>query len=299
MKKVVVGLGEVLWDMLPGSKYLGGAPANFAYTTSLLGDQGVVASRVGDDDLGDEAISRVKALGLPVAHIQRDAVYRTGAVKVDVDEKGIARFEIEAPSAWDFLEWTTQWQDLAQRADAVCFGSLAQRATHSRNTIRRFLAETRPSAVRVFDVNLRPPFYSQEVLAESMKLADIVKMNDDEVPKVMALGGLEHVDEKSSARKLIELYDLKLVCITRGACGSLLVSAKDSCEGGGVRVKVADTIGAGDAFTAALVHEYLRGAPLSQMNQVANRVGAWVASQPGPTPTPEGGMLENSLAKIG
>jgi fructokinase len=299
MKKLVVGLGEVLWDMLPGRKYLGGAPANFAYTTNLMGDEGVVASRVGVDDLGQEATRRMGELGIPVTYVQRDENHRTGAVKVEVDAQGLARFEIEAPSAWDFFELTEQWSTLAQKADAVCFGSLAQRSTQSQATIRRFLRATRPEAVRIFDVNLRPPFYSQDILAESMKLADIVKMNDDEVPKVMALGGLGHVDEKSSARQLIDLYDLKLVCVTRGSRGSLLVSRTDSCEGGGVRITVADTIGAGDAFTAALVHEYLRGESLDRMNQVANRVGAWVASEPGPTPTPKSGVLEQSIAEIG
>jgi fructokinase len=298
MKKLVVGLGEVLWDMLPGRKYLGGAPANFAYITNLLGDRGVVASRVGVDDLGREATGQMESLGVPVTHVQCDANHSTGAVKVEVDPEGIARFEIEAPSAWDFFEWTEQWQDLAQKADAVCFGSLAQRSEHSRETIRRFLRAMRPGAIRVFDVNLRQPFYSREVLVESMKLADIVKMNDEEVPKVMHLLGLGSMDQKSSAQQLIELYDLKLVCVTRGSRGSLVVSRTDSCESGAIKITVADTIGAGDAFTAALLHEYLRGAQLTRMNRVANRVGAWVASEPGPTPIPKSGVLEQLFAEI-
>jgi len=298
MKKLVVGLGEVLWDMLPGRKYLGGAPANFAYMTNLMGNEGVVASRVGTDTRGLEATRRMEVLGLPVTSVQRDGSHRTGVVNVEVDEKGLARFEIEESSAWDFLEWTREWHTLAQMADAVCFGSLAQRSPQSRETIRRFVGATRTNAVRIFDVNLRAPFYSQEVLAESMKLADVVKMNDDEVPKVMALGNLVHTDEKSSAQRLIDLYDLKLVCITRGRRGSLLVSRTESREQPGVPVKVADTIGSGDAFTAALVHEYLRSASLELMGRVANRVGAWVASQPGPTPTPKDGALEHSLAEI-
>lgn len=298
MKKVVVGLGEVLWDMLPGRKYLGGAPANFAYITNLLGDGAVVASRVGADDLGREATGRMESLGVPVTHVQCDANHPTGVVRVEVDTEGIARFEIEAPSAWDFFVWTEQWQVVAQKADAVCFGSLAQRSEQSRETIRRFLRATRPGAVRVFDVNLRQPFYSREVLVESMKLADIVKMNDEEVPKVADLIGLGFVNEKSSAHQLIDLYDLKLVCVTRGSRGSLLVSRTDACESEAIRITVADTIGAGDAFTAALVHEYLRGAPLARMNRFANRVGAWVASEPGPTPTPESGVLEQLFAEI-
>lgn len=299
MKKLVVGLGEVLWDMLPGRKYLGGAPANFAYITNLMGDEGVVASRVGTDARGLEATRRMEVLGLPVTSLQHDGSHRTGAVNVEVDEKGLARFEIEEPSAWDFLEWTPEWHTLAQKAEAVCFGSLAQRSPQSRETIRRFVRATNPAAVRVFDVNLRQPFYSPEVLDESMKVADIIKMNDEEVPKVMALCKLSHRDEESSARHLIDRYGLKLVCVTRGSRGSLLVNGTGCSEVDGVSVRVVDTIGSGDAFTAALVHEYLRGASLDLMNHAANLVGAWVASQAGPTPTPKDGALEYSLAEIG
>jgi fructokinase len=299
MKKLVVGLGEVLWDMLPQGKYLGGAPANFAYITSLLGDQGVVASRLGTDALGDEASQRLQALGLPIDTVQRDPMHPTGVVKVEVDREGLARFEIEGPSAWDFLEWTADCQRLAERADAVCFGSLAQRSQTSRETIRRFLSATRSETIRVFDVNLRQAFYSKEVVEESMKLASIMKMNDEEVPKVMRLLKLDHLDEESSTQKLIDYYGLKLVCVTRGSKGSLLVTPKESHVQPGISVKVADTIGAGDAFTAALVHQYMLGASLASMNRAANLVGAWVSSQAGPTPVPQDGNIEHSLAAIG
>ena len=298
MKKLVVGLGEVLWDMLPGRKYLGGAPANFAYITNLLGDEGVVASRVGTDDLGREAIQRMERLRLPVVALQSDPTHPRGMVNVSVDQKGFAQYKIEEPSAWDFLQWTPEWQTLARNADAVCFGSLAQRSEQSRATIRSFVQATRPEAVRIFDVNLRAPFYSWEVLDESLQRADIAKMNDEELPKIMDLAGLARSDEKSSAQSLMKQYKLKLVCITRGARGSLLVGQHGHHEIPAVPVKVADTIGAGDAFTAALVREYLRGSTLEKMNQAANRVGAWVASQAGPTPIPKDGALQLSLAEI-
>jgi fructokinase len=288
MKKVVVGLGEVLWDMLPAGKHLGGAPANFAYITSLMGDNGAVASRVGCDELGDEALARLKTLGLSAASVQRDDNHPTGIVTVEIDGNGCARFEIDQPSAWDFLEWTPEWSALARSADAVCFGSLAQRLPQSRQTIHKFLGATPKEAIRIFDVNLRAPFYSADVVRESMKLADIVKLNDEEVPKVMNLIGLIHSDEKSWARQLIEHYELELVCVTRGGRGSLLVTKNEFHEQAGIAVKVADTVGAGDAFTAALVHDYLRGADLETMNRAANRVGAWVASEHGPTPQPNG-----------
>jgi fructokinase len=304
MKKKVVGLGEVLWDLLPDRTCLGGAPANFAYITTLFGDQGIVASRVGEDARGLEALRRMQDLGLSVDQVQTDRTHVTGTVKVEVDGNGQARYEIAHPVAWDFLQGTPAWQRLAEEADAICFGSLAQRSEESRATIRRFLRAS-PSAVKVFDVNLRQAYYSQEILAESMKLADIVKLNDEELPKIMSLEKFPHMDELSSARRLIGEYDLKLVCITRGARGSLLVPAQgmDSSEHPGFRVRVADTVGSGDAFTAGLVHEYLRRRSLDQMdldamNEVANRVGAWVASEVGAMPTPKGGKLENSLAEI-
>jgi fructokinase len=294
---MVIGLGELLWDLLPAGKQLGGAPANFAYITSLLGGQGIPLSRVGGDDLGAEALLRLTKLGLPTAFVQIDSHRTTGTVKVELTA-GQPRYEISESVAWDFLEWTPKWENLAQQADAVCFGSLAQRSTQSRETIRTFLRATASRAVHIFDVNLRGHFYSSELLSESMTLADVVKLNDEELPQIMRLGGLVHADEKSSAEKLLSLYDLDLVCITRGRLGSLLVSKSGSSEHAGFRVKVADTIGAGDAFTAGLTHEYLHGASLDGMNEVANLVGAWVASQAGATPTPKKGALEHSLAEI-
>ncbi len=301
MKKTVVGLGEILWDLLPDATHLGGAPSNFAYITSLMGDRGVVASRVGADARGQEARRRMEALGLPVTFLQTDTDkdHPTGTAQARVDGKGQASFVIAQPAAWDFMEWTPQWQRLAREADAVCFGSLAQRSPQSRETIGNFLRATSPDALRIFDVNLRGDFYSRELLEDSMSLANIVKLNDEELPRVMKLGGLVHsAGEESSAEKLLRLYKLELVCITRGNRGSLLVSKSGSSEHAGFCVQVADTIGAGDAFTAGLTHEYLHGASLDGMNEVANLVGAWVASQPGATPAPKQGALENSLAEI-
>src|SRR5258708_1000909 len=298
MKKKVVGLGEVLWDLLPERTCLGGAPANFAYITTLMGDQGIVAMRVGQESQGVEALRRMEELGLDIEQVQTDGLHPTGIVKVEVDGNGQAQFEIAQPVAWDFLEWTSGWQRLAERVDAVCFGSLAQRSVESRATILRFVTATRPDAVRVFDVNLRQSYYSREVLAESMELADVVKLNDEELPRVMSLLDFLHKDESTSARHLLAAYDLKLVCITRGGRGSLLVNPGGCSEHTGFRVPVIDTVGSGDAFTAGLVHEYLHGASLGLMNEVANLVGAWVASESGAMPVPKRGALEHSLAEI-
>lgn len=298
MKKKVVGLGEVLWDVLPERTCLGGAPTNFAYITTLMGDQGIVASRVGQDSQGIEALRRMEELGLDIDRVQTDRQHRTGIVNVQVDGNGQPKFEIAHPVAWDFLEWTPDWQLLAQHADAVCFGSLAQRSETSRATIRKFMNATVPGTLKVFDVNLRQSYYSPEILADSMKLADIVKLNDDELPKIMSLIKIPHKDALSSAQRLIHEYDLKVVCITRGGRGSLLVRERDQSEHPGFKVRVADTVGSGDAFTAGLVHEYLHGASLDLMNEVANLVGAWVASEVGAMPTPKRGALEHSLAEI-
>ena len=298
MKKKIVGLGEVLWDLLPKGACLGGAPANFAYITTLMGDQGIVASRVGEDSRGIDALRRMEELGLDIDHVQTDRECPTGVVNIELDAKGQAKYEFVQPVAWDRLEWNEDWQQLAKQADAVCFGSLAQRSEKSRTTIRKFLAASSANTLKVFDVNLRQSYYSEDILAESMRLADIVKLNDEELPKIMALYKLPFKDELSSAKKLQEKFGLKVLCITRGDRGSLLVRARDLSEHPGFRIRVADTVGSGDAFTAGLVHEYLHGASLDLMNEVANLVGAWVASEIGAMPTPKRGALEHSLAEI-
>lgn len=298
MKKRVVGLGEVLWDVLPERTCLGGAPANFAYITTLMGDQGIVASRVGEDSRGLDALRRMEELGLDIDHVQTDGEHPTGTVSVELDSNGLARYEIAAPVAWDFLAWTREWLQLAESTDAVCFGSLAQRSEASRTTIRKFLGAASADTLKIFDVNLRQSFYSEETLTESIRLADIVKLNDEELPRIMSLSKLAHKDDLSSARNLLREYDLEVVCVTRGGRGSLLVREHDSSVHPGFKVHVADTVGSGDAFTAGLVHEYLHGAPLDLMNEVANLVGAWVASEVGAMPTPKRGALEHSLAEI-
>ena len=282
--RTVVGLGELLWDIFPEGKQLGGAPANFAYAANLLGNRGIVASRIGKDTLGNEALEKLSGLGLNASFLQIDSAYPTGTVKVQVGLDGQPAFKIAESVAWDFLQWKTAWRALAEQADAVCFGSLAQRSPRSHKTIRAFLKAVRPGTARIFDVNLRQRFYSADVISESMKLADIVKLNHEELPRVMETLGLDCDDEVSSARRVLRACGAKLVCVTRGASGSLLVSSAGSDEHPGFRGYVADTVGAGDAFAAALVHHFLRGASLAVMNEAANRMGAWVVTQAGATP---------------
>lgn len=292
--KTVVGLGEILWDMLPSGRQLGGAPANFAYCSHLLGDRGVVASRVGLDELGGGIRRSLLALGVTDQFLQIDPGHPTSTVQVQVDAQGQPRFEIVDSVAWDFLEWTPTWNVLAQSADAVCFGSLAQRHSQSRETILKFVEATRPDdALRIFDVNLRQSFYSLDTVSESLAKSNVVKLNHEEVPVVRQLLHIEARDEASFCREVIEKFRLKLVCITRGSNGSLLCDRHAEHEHPGFSIRVQDTIGAGDAFTAALVHELLRGSTLEGMNDSANRMGAWVASNHGAMPgLPPGGLTE-------
>jgi fructokinase len=293
----VVGLGELLWDVFPQRRQLGGAPANFAYISSLLGDHGIVASRVGMDSLGDEARCRLQHLRLPTDFLQEDGLYQTGTVNVRIDSSGQPQYEITQPVAWDFFEMTPQWTALAEQASAVCYGTLAQRSEHSRKAVQSFL-ETAPNrTIRVFDVNLRQAFFTRDVLLQSAKNANIIKMNHEELPKVLELIGApaalrDESDSRKAAQWLLQDAGAQLICITSGASGSLLVSRHEVHEHAGFSIKVADTVGAGDAFTAALVHHFLRAAPMATMNEAANRMGAWVASQAGATPEPDLHVLE-------
>ena len=290
----MIGLGELLWDLFPKGKQLGGAPANFAYITAMLGDGGIVASRVGDDRLGQEALWHLKSSGLDVSRIQRDATHPTGTVKVSVDAKGQPEYEITENVAWDFMEFSEDWIALARKASAVCFGSLAQRHPVSRATIRAFLSALPSFAIPIFDVNLRQSYFSAEIIRDAIRHAKVLKLNHEEFPRLLDLvqchvkNGASDVD---SARWLCKEHSLRLVCITRGGSGSLLVTAESQNEHPGFAIKVGDTVGAGDAFTAAMVHHALRGSSLGAMNAAANRMGAWVASQEGAMPPADPAIL--------
>jgi fructokinase len=288
-RKCVVGLGELLWDMLPKGPQLGGAASNFAVMAGRLGDDAAVATRIGTDSLGREAIAFLKTTPLNTTYIQEDFSRVTGTVTVAL-EQGEPRYTIHEPVAWDFLELTPHWLALAEQADAVCFGTLAQRSPGSRRTIESFLHETRPACVRIFDVNLRAPFFSAEVVERSLELATIFKLNAEEMPKVLSL--LEFPDAEgttpdfllSGARQIIEEFPVQLVAITLAAQGSLLVTRNGVDRHPGFPTEVVDAVGAGDAFTAALTCEYLRGAPLHRLNAAGNRWGSWVAARAGAMP---------------
>jgi fructokinase len=287
---LILGIGELLWDILPQGRQLGGAPANFAVMAAQLGNHAAILSRIGEDELGRKAIEQLDSLPADASHLQVDPAHETGRVTVAFAD-GQPSYTIHQPAAWDFMEVTDLWVQLAERADALCFGSLAQRSRVSRQTIQALVAQSSETCIRVFDVNLRAPFYSGEVIEESLDLATVVKMNDAEAPRVLEMLGL--LDQSDSAhgslrlcaeRLLDEFPLLQMVAVTRGAQGSLLVTRDEWSEHPGFPVQVADTIGAGDAFTAAMTHYLLRGAGMETLNEAGNRWGAWMASRSGAMP---------------
>jgi fructokinase len=289
-RHLILGIGELLWDILPEGARLGGAPANFSVMAGRLGNHSAILSRIGRDDLGREAVHRLDPLPADTSFLQIDRVHETGRVTVSFNN-GQPEYTIHQPAAWDSMELSDEWVRLAERADAVCFGSLAQRSLESRQTIQTLAAQTSSQCVRIFDVNLRPPFYSSEVIQESLELATVMKMNDAEVSLVLALLGMPAEDDatvgslrQGAERLLSEFPTLQLVAITCGGNGSLLVTREEWHQHPGFPVKVADTIGAGDAFTAAMAHYLLRGAELPMLNEAGNRWGSWVASQSGAIP---------------
>jgi len=277
----IVGIGEILWDLLPNGKRLGGAPANFAYAASQLGNEGIVLSRVGNDEPGREILAELKAKNLSTETIRIDEKNPTGVVNVNL-ENGQPSYEIVENPAWDFLELSDDWRKAALSADAICFGSLAQRNKISCKTVRETVNLTRK--LRVFDVNLRQIFFSREILLRSLNMASVAKLNQEELLVVAGLFEIKKLNPVKAAKDLLVRFGLKLICVTRGANGSILVTKKEVSEHPGLKIEVADTIGAGDAFTAALAHGLLRNWNLDKINEFANKVGAFVASQTGAMP---------------
>lgn len=283
---LVVGLGEILWDLLPGGKQLGGAPANCAFHAHSLGATGAVVSCVGDDEPGREILARLNTFGLDTRGVGLDSRHPTGTVSVAVNEQGQPSYTIHEGVAWDFLTLNDAMLDRARRCDAVCFGSLAQRSPESRRAIAAFLDATRPECLRVFDVNLRQHYYDLDILATTLPHASVFKINDEELPVVSCLLGLRGNTQETILSALFEAYPLQALALTRGSKGSTLWTrnAFSECPGGSVE-RIADTVGAGDAFAATLTVGLLRKLPLDRLNTLANRVAAYVCSQPGPTPT--------------
>jgi fructokinase len=280
----VVGLGELLWDLFPDGKRLGGAPANFAYHAQALGGRGVVISCVGNDELGKEILASLRETGLDLRHIAVDGEHPTGKVSVKLDDSGRPDFTIHVNVAWDFMRLTPGLLDLAARTDAVCFGSLAQRSPVSRDTIQRFIEATRPDCLRVFDINLRQSFYSGTIIRKSLDLCDVLKLNDDELPVLAELLSIAG-EESEILDRLAGEFSLRAIALTRGERGSLLFTPEEKAEHPGFPPgRIADTVGAGDAFTAAMTIGMLQGKSLDDIAEHANRLASYVCSQEGAMP---------------
>ena len=282
MKNIIVGLGEILWDLLPGGKVLGGAPANFAYQTSQFGFEGYAVSAIGKDALGNEIIESLSSKSLN--HKIERVDFPTGTVQVTLDGKGIPQYEICENVAWDNIPFTPEIEDLARKASTVCFGSLAQRSEVSHKTILRFLELLPEDALKVFDINLRQHFYSKEIIDNSLKHSNILKINDDEVVIVAELYGWNGLKEAEICRKLVEMYNLKLVILTKGTNGSYVITSGEEFFRPTPKVTVADTVGAGDAFTAGFVASLLRGKTIPEAHKTAVEVSAFVCTQHGAMP---------------
>lgn len=284
MKKIerpIVGIGEILFDLLPAGAQLGGAPANFAYHVCCLGGRGVAVSAIGKDDLGKQVKDILTSKRLEAVLPEVD--YPTGVVKVSLDERGVPEYTIIEDVAWDNVPYTEEMKALAGTAAAVCFGTLAQRNPLTRATIMSFIGDMPEDSLKVYDINLRQHFYSREIIEASLKVADILKINDEEIGVVGELFGMEG-EHEAICRVLIESYGLRLVILTKGAEGSDVITMGEKYSVECPNVKIVDTVGAGDSFTAAFIYSYLRGETIEDCHNIANRIAAFVCSRAGAMP---------------
>jgi fructokinase len=279
----VVGLGEVLWDLLPGGRQLGGAPFNFAFHCQQLGHPSAIVSRLGADELGREARAAVRRLGVCADYLQEDDSRPTGTASVALDAGGQPTFTITPEVAYDYLAWGQNLRPLFARARAVCFGTLAQRCPVARGAVQCALAAAR-DAVVVFDVNLRQDYYSQEIIEGSLRASRWVKLNEDELTLLHGMLGLSGTTPAEMLTDLRRRFNQEVAALTRGARGCLVQAAGEQIDLPGVPVEVVDTVGAGDAFTAGLVAGTLEGRSLAQAASFANRLAARVAASAGGTP---------------
>lgn len=281
----IVALGEILWDVFPDGPRFGGAPANFACSSaSLSGKQWnvCIVSSVGKDELGRQALKALQSRGVNTTWVSEQNK-NTGQVLVTLDDEGRATYDFANDSAWDNIEWNYGLQKLAEKTDALCFGTLGQRSPLSQQTLRRFITTTQPNTLRILDVNLRPPFVSDSTILESLKLANVLKLNDEEIPIIAELTGTSGSDNQIM-QQLAEKFELQAVALTRGSDGALLVKGDEISDLAGIKTQVVDTVGAGDAFTATLALGLLENKNLEEINQRACKVAAYVCSQSGATP---------------
>lgn len=283
VKFKVIGLGEVLWDLLPAGRQLGGAPANFAYHASALGADARIISRVGSDAHGRDIIDQLGQLGVPTDCIEVDPARPTGTVGVELAADGQPSYRIHEGVAWDAIAGEPASRAAVSQADAICFGTLAQRNEISRATIQSLVERAPATALRILDVNLRQHYFSRALIEQSLWLANVLKINEAELPQLTTLLQLTG-DDRSQIAQLADRYQLRLVACTRGGRGSLLQSGGQWSEHPGIATRIEDTIGAGDSFTAAMTLGFLAGWNLDRINEHANRLAAYVCSCAGATP---------------
>ena len=284
-KRYVVGLGEVLWDVLPEGKKLGGAPANFAYHAGqFLGmDNTIAVSALGEDRLADETIEALKEHGLN--DLLPRVPYPTGTVQVQLDEQGIPTYDIKENVAWDNIPFDEDIAQIARNCRAVCFGSLAQRNVVSRETIQKFLDATPADCLKIFDINLRQQFYTQEILKESFQRCNILKINDEELVLIGRMFGYPGLDIENKCWLILGKYNLDMLVLTCGTNGSYVFTPGHVSFQETPKVKVADTVGAGDSFTGSFVGSILSGKSVTEAHQKAVQVSAYVCTQNGAMPT--------------
>lgn len=291
-KPTIVGFGELLWDLLPSGAQLGGAPGNFAYHAHVLGSDTYIVSAVGRDELGTRALDQLCRAGLSTRFIVRHSDMPTGTVNITLNTVGQPTYTIVENAAWDAIPQTPDILALATIADAVCFGSLAQRSAISRDTLHSFLRNTRSDCLRIFDINLRPPHFTDHIVLESLTFATLLKLNDEELPHLAAMLGCGS-DETSVSHHLFEHYSLQSIVLTRGAQGATLISREERIDlSGQAPAQLTDTVGAGDSFTAAFITALLHGKPPRESGARAICHASYVCSQPGAMPEMSGFLVK-------
>jgi fructokinase len=274
----VAGLGEILWDHFPDGDRLGGAPANFAFHAAQLGANTQIISRIGNDPDGGRLAGLLRSRGLSDIFIQRTDIHATGIVRVEINA-GQPTYVIEQPAAWDFIEMSDELRTLASELDALCFGTLAQRNPVSRQTIQQFIRLLPKTTTRLFDINLRQSFYSPEVIEFGLSHATLLKLNDEELVLLSRL--FKWGSPENALKEIFARYPIELIAVTLGEKGCELVTREGKVRAAAPKIKCVDAVGAGDAFSAALVMGLLADLPLENVAEKANRTGAYVASQPG------------------
>ena len=282
MKRYIVGLGEALWDVLPEGKKLGGAPANFAYHAAQFGLDTIAISALGEDKLAEETIDALK--GQNMNYLMPRVPYPTGTVQVTLTGDGIPTYDIKENVAWDNIPLTDEMLEIAKNARAVCFGSLAQRNVVSRENIHKFLDATPDDCVKIFDINLRQQFYTKEVIKESLKRCNILKINDEELVLIGRMFGYPGLDIENKCWLILGKYNLDMLVLTCGTNGSYVFTPGQMSFQETPKVEVADTVGAGDSFTGSFVGSILNGKPVPEAHKTAVQVSAFVCTQNGAMP---------------